>query len=241
MRRRAWCTAVAVGFLLGVVHPVTGQTTTAVVTVGTDETVPGDQGSVPVTLSSGLDRMTTVSGDLLFVADVLTLRTCVIGSGIGSGTPSDKGLGYNLVAPGRIRFIIFGLNQNTIPDGLLFSCDFDVAVGAAPGTTMLQLDMFVASDANAMEVPTMVEPGGITITRCGDVNGDGAVDIGDALIVAQYDVQVRQCGVAPFSHPVACDVSPFAGSCDIGDALRIAQCDVGAISCDFRCHRFTCP
>src|SRR5207253_4835561 len=40
--------------------------------------------------------------------------------------------------------------------------------------------------------------------RCGDVNGDGVVNIGDALVVAQFDVGLRQCGVAPFSHPEVC-------------------------------------
>jgi hypothetical protein len=77
-------------------------------------------------------------------------------------------------------------------------------------------------------------------TPCGDVNGDGVVNIGDALIVAQFDVGLRQCGVAPFSHPDVCDVNGD-GACNIGDALRIAQCDVGLISCAFTCRPFTCP
>ena len=77
-------------------------------------------------------------------------------------------------------------------------------------------------------------------TRCGDVNGDGVVNVGDALLVAQYDVGLRQCGVAPFIHPEVCDVNND-GNCNIGDALRIAQCDVGLISCTFTCRPFTCP
>ena len=76
--------------------------------------------------------------------------------------------------------------------------------------------------------------------RCGDVNGDGVVNIGDALITAQYDVSVRTCGEPPFSRPAACDVNGD-GACDIGDALRMAQCDVGSISCEFTCGSFACP
>jgi len=72
------------------------------------------------------------------------------------------------------------------------------------------------------------------------VNGDGMVDIGDALVVAQYDVGIRQCDQAPFAHPAVCDVNRDS-SCDIGDALRIAQCDVGLVSCAFTCVPFTCP
>jgi CSLREA domain-containing protein len=76
--------------------------------------------------------------------------------------------------------------------------------------------------------------------RCGDVNGDGAVNIGDALIVAQYDVGLRTCGQSPFGHPERCDVNRDGG-CNIGDALRMAQCDVGLVSCNFTCGTFSCP
>ncbi len=73
---------------------------------------------------------------------------------------------------------------------------------------------------------------------CGDVNGDGVVNIGDALVVAQFDVQLRQCSQLP--HPEACDVNRD-GACNIDDALRMAQCDVGLISCVFTCNPFACP
>src|SRR5207244_4055453 len=43
------------------------------------------------------------------------------------------------------------------------------------------------------------------LTRCGDVNGDGNVNIGDALLVAQFDVASRQCTQIP--HPEVCDVN----------------------------------
>jgi len=75
---------------------------------------------------------------------------------------------------------------------------------------------------------------------CGDVNGDGVVDIGDALVVAQYDVGLRQCGVAPFSQAAECDVNGD-GACNIGDALRLAQCNVGLNGCAFTCRPFACP
>src|SRR5207249_1983420 len=75
--------------------------------------------------------------------------------------------------------------------------------------------------------------------RCGDVNGDRVVNIGDALVVAQFVVGARQCGVPPFAHPNACDVNGDS-ACDIGDALRIAQCDVGVSSCTFNCTPFVC-
>ncbi len=78
----------------------------------------------------------------------------------------------------------------------------------------------------------------VAAVLCGDVNGDGFVNIGDALVVAEFDVGVRQC--SQLAHPEACDVNGD-GACNIDDALRIAQCDVGLISCGFTCGPFTCP
>jgi hypothetical protein len=66
------------------------------------------------------------------------------------------------------------------------------------------------------------------------------VNITDALMVAQYTVQLRTCGVDPFDHPELCDVRPD-GLCNITDALRIAQCTVQLISCSFTCTPFSCP
>ena len=96
--------------------------------------------------------------------------------------------------------------------------------------------------ALALCVAALVNLAAPSLTRaavCGDVNGDGVVNIGDALVVAQYDVGLRTCGVAPFSHPEVCDVNGDA-ACDIGDALRMAQCDVGLIGCAFTCGSFAC-
>src|SRR2546427_9485923 len=80
--------------------------------------------------------------------------------------------------------------------------------------------------------------GTATIQTCGDVNGDGIVNIGDALLVAEFDVGIRQC--SQLIHPEACDVNGD-DACNIDDALRIAQCDVGLVSCAFNCGPFTCP
>src|SRR6266403_1995347 len=97
------------------------------------------------------------------------------------------------------------------------------------------LALCVAALVNLV-APSLIRAG---VVMCGDVNGDGAVNIGDALIVAQYDVGLRTCGQGPFSHPEVCDANGD-GACNIGDALRIAQCDVGLVSCAFTCGAFAC-
>src|SRR5437867_5456950 len=100
---------------------------------------------------------------------------------------------------------------------------------------MAALGLCVVALVN-LPVPTLMWAG---VPACGDVNGDGVVNIGDALIVAQYDVGRRTCGLAPFSQPEACDVNGDR-ACDIGDALAMAQCDVGLIPCAFACGSFAC-
>src|SRR6266516_127447 len=78
----------------------------------------------------------------------------------------------------------------------------------------------------------------VAAAPCGDVNGDGVVNVGDALVVAQFDVGIRPC--SRLTHPEACDVNGD-GACNIGDALRIAQCDVALVSCAFTCAPLICP
>jgi hypothetical protein len=72
------------------------------------------------------------------------------------------------------------------------------------------------------------------------VNNDGAANIGDALIIAQFVAGRRVCGQAPFGHAERCDVN-HDGLCNIADATALSQCDVGAISCSFACTPFVCP
>ena len=59
----------------------------------------------------------------------------------------------------------------------------------------------------------------------GDVNGDGFIDIVDALLVAQYYVGLNPPGFNPDAADVNCD-----GEVDIIDALLIAQYYVGIIT-----------
>jgi hypothetical protein len=75
---------------------------------------------------------------------------------------------------------------------------------------------------NVTAVPTQ------TTGILGDANGSGAIDIVDALLVAQYYVGLNPANFIVTNADVTKD-----GSIDIVDALRIAQCYVGLISCSF--------
>jgi hypothetical protein len=58
----------------------------------------------------------------------------------------------------------------------------------------------------------------------GDANGDGSIDIVDALLIAQYYVGLDPAGFIPGNADTNCD-----GSIDIVDALLVAQYYVGLI------------
>ena len=74
----------------------------------------------------------------------------------------------------------------------------------------------------------------IQAQELGDVNGDGDIDIIDALVTAQYYVGLNP---DPF-FPEAADVTGCDGNIDIIDALVIAQLYVGLIN-QFPCENIT--
>ena len=146
---------------------------------------------------------------------------------------------------GKITIAVLDLTGGTvIPQGSgeIFEIDLGGLTAAATGTFTLSPPAMITGHHNTATVTVTGQPGTLTITpfACGDINGDHSVDIGDSLIIAQYDVGLRVCGQAPFSHPEVCNVNNDS-SCNVGDALRIAQCSVGLIGCTFTCPTFSCP
>jgi hypothetical protein len=74
-----------------------------------------------------------------------------------------------------------------------------------------------------------------TCNLMGDVNGSGAVDIVDALVIAQAYV-----GLGPSNYNDLCADVNCSGSADIVDALLVAQMYVGLIS-SFPCQATPAP
>jgi hypothetical protein len=96
------------------------------------------------------------------------------------------------------------------------------ALTGSTNPTSLYVDRVLSVTANFMEIqPTPIPtPAGLL----GDVNSSGAIDIVDALLVAQYYV-----GLAPANFNEANADVTKDGTIDIIDALRIAQYYVGLI------------
>ncbi|MFQ5352530.1 MAG: multicopper oxidase domain-containing protein, partial [Candidatus Binatia bacterium] len=97
---------------------------------------------------------------------------------------------------------------------------------------------------DSMELPTFKEgdvqaaADGRGIPRaCGDVSGDGANNIIDALVIAQYTVRLRSCNEVAYYEMGDVD---HDGACTIADALKLARCSVNLIPCDFTCAPLVC-
>jgi len=111
------------------------------------------------------------------------------------------------------------------------------AAGSLP-PGLLANDTVDASDHLPVLLDLEIVAGG---DGCGDVNSDGAINVIDAMLVAQFTVGLRACTtLSSFGN---CDVSPPGapdGTCSIADALRMAQCSVGLVSCDMVCGALAC-
>lgn len=93
-------------------------------------------------------------------------------------------------------------------------------VAGNPWTSGAELNVLEYTDGTTTPAPTATPSGDL-----GDVNGDGAIDIVDALLVAQFYVGLNPANVDQSKADVNCD-----GSVDIVDALLIAQYYVGLIT-----------
>ena len=125
------------------------------------------------------------------------------------------------VADGGTIVYALGDNAQTAPaEG--YSTTIPTAVN--PGTYYVWCD--VAEDGNH----EAIEPFCITVEVAvsgimGDVNGDGIVDIADALMISRYDVEL----VTLNKNQLALGDITGDGSVDIADALYISRLDAGLL------------
>jgi glucuronoarabinoxylan endo-1,4-beta-xylanase len=126
------------------------------------------------------------------------------------------------------KFAIVAINENGNSQNRTFTLNgYDVS-SVIPYTTSSGSDL---SQGNAITLSngsfsaslpansvTTFYAGDTTVSNRGDVDGDGDVDIGDALFVAQYYVNLAPSPFDPVAADTDCD-----GNVDIVDALLIAR------------------
>jgi hypothetical protein len=128
-----------------------------------------------------------------------------------SPTLLDKAVSQNIVAPGLLRVVIIGDNNNLIPAGDLYSCSFQISGAAEPGTFALITDAS-ASDPGGLPLPANGGAGSITVLQdpgtvaggsiIGDCNGDQSVSISELQLVRNIFLSI-----SPVSACLAADAN----------------------------------
>lgn len=148
--------------LLAVAFSAQAQTSGASLSAGSASGMPGDSDIViPVRLDP--DEGTEITGlnfDLTFDTNRLSVQNVTIGSAAAS---AEKSLSWSSPSSGRIRVIIFGLNQTKIQNGVVADVTFSVNAVADPGSSSLSLSNATATDQDGVSVPLSLSPGTFTI------------------------------------------------------------------------------
>jgi hypothetical protein len=155
--------------------------------------------------------------DAGFNASQFTFNACTINPAIGSGTTANKMVTAMSPGPGVGRAQVGG-NANLIPDGLLATCQFGVAVGATLGPHALT-NTPAASDPDSNPIPGVVGAAGqIIVTTCtGDCDANGHVTIGEVIKCVNLFLGQPLC--SPSNPNLSCPVADASlnGSVSIGE------------------------
>jgi beta-glucosidase len=191
-----------------------------------------DQASVPsngqVSVSIDVKNSGTVSGDEIVQlyakarqASVKTPLKQLVGFSrvsIAAGATATASMTFNV---SELAYWDATKNALYVEPG-----NFDIMAGSSSADIRLTATLSV-TDASVTALPTAaVTPAPTSVTGIvGDANGNGTIDIVDALLIAQYYVGLNPSGFIAANADTDC-----SGSIDIVDALLVAQYYVGIIT-----------
>ena len=145
--------------------------------VGSGTCEPGDTGLlVPVSLVPDSDEnVVSAQFDLLY--DTTYVQTAVILSG-PAATESEKTVDFAEINVGRLRIVVFGMNQIAMPADVIVLFQCDIADTASPGEHVIALDNTLLSDPSGRRIPCEAVAGAILIEGSTDEgSSDGAAEI----------------------------------------------------------------
>ncbi len=167
-----------------VAQPVAAQ----VLAFGTALGFPGDVVTITATLDTKGTRISALGGDIQFDANAFSIQGCTLNS-----TISGKSLSTNLVQPGLDRFIVFGLNQGLLPDGVLFTCDLFILPGGS--TSALSIPTLSAADPQGNSVRLAVQAGGVVVlSASAKSNASGRCNVNTCRTTITICETVHGCG-----------------------------------------------
>jgi len=120
---------------------------------------PGSSIPASVLIENDGQAISALQFDLSFDGAALSL-SAVTGAAARS---ADKSLHLAALAPNKVRFLIWELNQNSIPDGTIVNLFVNVATGATPGVYSIHFEGVRASDPNGQPVSVSTSDGMLTL------------------------------------------------------------------------------
>lgn len=175
----------------------------------------GGQAELSVSLTGGT-AMTALQFNLQLPAGLTATTDNVT---LGAATDGHS-LSVETLDSGDLLFVLYSMDLNTFMDGELLRIPVTVSEGAASGEGQLYTVRLATADA------VSVSANDVTITssiaKPGDVNGDGDIDIADAVCVVNYIVG----NPTPSFVELAADANGD-DDIDIADAVTIVNYIVG--------------
>ncbi len=180
--------------------------------------------SLPVRVEVGTGiSLAALQMDLLFNSSHLSFVSVARGE---AAALAEKDVTSREVSPGRIRFVIAGLNSKAVGSGILMTVSLKLASGVASGTSVaLQGDQLSASNFVPQTVPSSFGGGCsmLVSSTCGcDVNADGMVNVVDVMTVVNMILGVI---------PATCDIDGD-GQVNVNDVMFVVnailnnRCDI---------------
>jgi len=144
MRLSIWTLLI---FTVGIGLCTTGPANAGIITVGQPIDARAGQFRLPVTntLETG-EAPSTMQFDIYYNPQQLQLTEVAAGS---AATDAGKGVSYNILEPGKARFIAAGLNRDSIGEGTLAEITFKTLETATVGKTPITIRNTVMADADA--------------------------------------------------------------------------------------------
>ena len=148
--------------------------------MGTGSAPPGQTAQAPIQLASiGTDVPSTFQADLSFDTTKLTFMSASAGAQL---TGASKSLSTHTLANGDVRLLAAGLNQTTIPSGVVVNVSFELNPAFTWGNSTVTLKNCAAADSQGNLLFTACTPGTIVAFTC-DLNGDGQVNVADVQVI----------------------------------------------------------
>lgn len=133
----------------------------ATLSAGSGSGQPGQSVTIPISLTSqGGAQVAGVNFDLNFDEKRLSVSSVTAGS---AATAAGKSVSSSEPSPGKLRVIVFGVNQNVIGSGTIVNITFSILGSAAPGTVNLTFSNTAATDPSGNSVPVNTQAGSVTV------------------------------------------------------------------------------